>query len=305
MGENKYSNYSAAEIMTDMQLKVSELIVNLATTEEMKEKIRDILNKGGTEEFSVCIKEEGLGLSINCDIEANRRIEYAYFLAKNPEAFETIKKYDANLFHGTRVKALPSILKHGINSFAESQKNGIEVTTGEYQTRKPGKNRGFISFTDSIGTGLWYASLNGEDKDNSFGVMIGISPDSLENLNISSINSDVREVGIKNHVPLEYIKVLTVPKEKVEYVKRLVGDLDIEVVGAEMQDPFYKMPTIKKIEYLMKPEKTQQPVMQEYEQEDMAKNAKTGKLSRIMELLDDVKARFARKDKRNYGDKGR
>ena len=91
MGENKYSNYLAAEIMTDMQLEVSELILNLATTEEMKEKIRDILNKGGTEEFSVCIKEEGLGLSINSDIEAKQRIEYAYFLAKNPEAFETIK----------------------------------------------------------------------------------------------------------------------------------------------------------------------------------------------------------------------
>lgn len=302
----KYSEYSKRDIiMSDMQANVADLIEGMAYNEEMRIKLADILDKGGCDGFSVCLDSRIPGLTINKDVEAERRLEYAYFLARNPEAFEIIKNNNAKLFHGTKIQALPSILKHGINSFDKSQKSGIEVTTGEYQTRISDQNRDFVSFTDSISTALLYSSELNSEID-SVGVMICMSPESLENLRPQKEFTNVRESTIKDNIPVEHIKALIVQKEKVEFVKSLVGELQIEVIGADMDRKFYSLPTIKKIEYLMNPEKMQQPTVQEYTQEDMQKNAKTGKLSRIMKLFDNIKEKLSRKDRINqYGEDGR
>lgn len=304
----KYTDYSAEQIINNTYKQAAELILNLATTEEIKEKVSSILYDGGVDGFGVNISQDLVQHKDSPFYEAERRLQYAYFLVQNPEAFDAMSRNNTNLFHGTKIDALPGILKYGINSLAKSVNEGIDVNTGEVWSRIPGKNRAFISVTDSISVGLKYASLNSlneENKDNSFGVLIGVRTEALDELDAFSIDSDVLEIGIMDHIPLEHIKVLTVPKEKVDYVKKLVGEREIEVVGADMDYSFYRMSRVEKIQYLMNSEKTQQSAVQEYEQEDMQKNAKTGKLSRIMKLLDNIKERFSRKDNRNYGDEGR
>lgn len=172
-----------------------------------------------------------------------------------------------------------------------------------------GKNRAYISFTDSIDVGLRYASLDSkseENKENSFGVMLGVKTEALEELDAFSVESDVLEIGIMDHIPLEHIKVLIVPKEKVEFVKKLVGEHDIEVVGAEMNDRFYRMHKIGKIEYLMNIERNNQKGMKEYNQNDMEVVAKEAKLSRIMKFFENIKNKVQRKDRtQQYGDDGR
>lgn len=307
----KYSDYSSEQVMNDSYKQIAELIQKLATTEEVKEKINSILYEGGFEGFSVNLdsREYIPGHKDSPSHEAERRLQYAYFLAKNPEAFDAMIKNNTNLFHGTKIDALPSILKYGMNSLAESANRGIDVTTGEEWSRIPGKNRKFISFTDSIKVALGYASLsskNKENRDSSFGVMIGIAPEALEELDAIAVDSDVVEIGIMDHIPLNNIKVLTVPKEKVDFVSKLVGELDIQVVGAEINDPFYQMNRMQKIEYLMSQERNQPSILKEYNKEDMQKVAKTAKLSRIMRLFENVKNKFSRKDRGNqYGEDGR
>lgn len=307
----QYSNYSEQQIQTEMYKQVAELIEKLATTDEMREKINGILYEGGFGDFSVNLdKSEYIpGHKDSPYDEGERRIQYAYFLAKNPEAFDAMIKNNTNLFHGTKMDALPSILKYGMNSLAESANKGIDVTTGETWSRIPGKDRKFISFTDSLSVALRYSAMgseNIENNDNSFGIMIGMAPEALEDLDAITVDSDVIEIGIMNHIPLDHIKVLTVPKEKVDFVKKLVGEREIEVVGAEMNEPFYQMNKREKIEYLMNQERSQLSISKEYGQEDMKKVAETPKLSKIMQLFENVKNKFSRKDRVNsYGEDGR
>ena len=95
-------------------------------------------------------------------------------------------------------------------------------------------------------------------------------------------------------------------KEKVDFVSKLIGDQDIEVVGADMNDPFYNMNRIEKIQYLMNQEKNQPSIPKEYNREDMQKVAETAKLSRIMKLFENIKNKFSRKDRVNqYGEDAR
>lgn len=293
----KYSEYSAESIMNSSYKEIAEKMLTLATTEEMKDKLKGILFEGGFGDFSVNLESaEHIPLHKDSpDYESERRLQYAYFLIQNPEAFESIVKNNTILFHGTRVDALPSILKYGMNSLHKSVSEGIDVTTAEEWSRIPGKDRRFISFTDSLGLAMRYTASdksNENDKQDSFGIMIGIAPDALKDLRGTSVHSDLSEIGIMDHVPLQYIKVLTVPKEKVEFVRKLVGELDIEVVGAEMDSKFYFMDRSQKKEYLAEPEKYQQSPVKEYSKEDMGNMARQGVLSRIMQI-------FKGKDRRN------
>ena len=298
----KYSNYSSTQIIDERYSQIAELIMKLAKTNEHREKLHGILYDGGIDEFSVNLDNEyDIPHKDSPHHESQRRIQYAYFLANNPEAFETISKNNATLFHGTKVDALPSILKHGMNSLAESTKNGIEVSTGEEWSRIPGKLRNFISFTDHLGVALRYSQMSGQNKEtdkDSFGVIVGMSPESTKQLDLFPVNSDVLEIGIMDHIPLDCISVLTVPTEKVEFVRKLVGERPIEVVGAQMQDPFYQMKYYEMPEYLMNLGKNEPAISNEYTEKDMQSLAKTRGLSKIKEFFNNLN-KFLSKGGRN------
>lgn len=205
---------------------------------KLKKKCNGILYEGGYDNFSV---NSGLMNIDRPQLERSKRIGMAYLLATNPETFEILAKNNINLFHGTNSNALPNILNYGINSVDESLKKDINVSTGEKWSRIDGE-RNFISFTDNLNTAMDYSTIpssKDEKKKNSFGILIGISSNDIEQLRTCKVDSDTPEIGIKNNVPLEYIKCIAVPEDKVNFVRKLVNTEQIMVVPININDRFY------------------------------------------------------------------
>lgn len=253
---------------------------------------------GGFDEFTI---NSGRTKN-NPYMEGTKRLSFAYLMSNHPETFDKIQKDNVILFHGTRVDALPSILKYGMNSFAKLNKDGIQVTTGEESTRR-GVARDFVSFTDDISTALGYAEMDStseNEQEQSFGIVIGMSMDSLQDLRTCTIGSDLPEIGIRDNIPVEHIKMLMVPKGKEEIVKKMVGDLSIDVVNIDIEDPFYSMDrNYMKNQF----EILEQGIIQqthenaEYTKQDVECLAKGRKLSRIFGWLSKLKEKVEDRSK--------
>ena len=204
----------------------------------IRKKLNGILYDGGYDNFSVDSK---LTTHSNEWTEQSKRASMAYTIATTPNTFEEFKKNNIVLFHGTNSNALPGILKYGMKSGDRLTKEGVEVTTGEGSTRGRGQ-RSFISFTDDLGTAIDYSRLlpsKQQDSLDSFGVVIGISKDDIHNLRICNVGSDVPEVGIKDSIPLEYIKSISVPADKVEFVKKMCNNDNIAITPLDLNEKFF------------------------------------------------------------------
>lgn len=66
-----------------------------------------------------------------------------------------------------------------------------------------------------------------------------MSSKNLKNLEKTRVGSDLPEIGIMGNIPIEYIDSISVPKEKVEIVKKMVGNKQITVLPSDMDIPFY------------------------------------------------------------------
>jgi hypothetical protein len=87
------------------------------------------------------------------------------------------------------------------------------------------QKRIFVSLTDLISTSEYYAligSKNGNEEFN-FPVVIGTSLADIETRRCI-ILSDVLEVGVKDNLPLENIRMIMVPSDKLLFVRKIVGD---------------------------------------------------------------------------------
>ena len=222
---------------------------------KLEEKWNGILYEGGFDNFSVngtFHMERDVLYKNNPAIEARKRLDMAYILLRTPQMISTIQKGNAHFFHGTNANALPSILIHGLNSVDKSTENNIAVTTGEESTRINGK-RGFISITDSIDEALQYANITSNDNAKgllNFGVVIGVSLEEMSNVKTVRVISDIPEIGIADNLPVTHIKFIAVPDDKVEFVEKMVGQKNIEVVSMNMLDSYFIGNYIEKLSIL-------------------------------------------------------
>lgn len=90
----KYSEYSSERIVNDTYKALADKILDLAITDDMKEKMSAILYEGGFDGYGVNLENRDYvpQHKDSPHLEAERRLQYAYLLAKNPEAFEVMKK---------------------------------------------------------------------------------------------------------------------------------------------------------------------------------------------------------------------
>ena len=247
----------------------------------------------------------------NPTIEAKKRLNMTYLLLKNPQMIETIQKSGAAFFHGTNANALPNILKYGINSVDESRKNNIDVTTGEEWSRING-NRKFISLTDCLDVALSYAAISPKDNNpnNSllnFGVVVGASLEDMKNLRVFGVGSDISEVGVMGKLPIEHIKFLAVPDDKVEFVKKMVGQKEIDVVSMDMKDIFFNNDFKTKLEILEKDKENTDSVEQPYPtylNEDVKPVVNERKKLGIKSFFNTLKERWNSKSDKNIGGRG-
>ncbi len=73
--------------------------------------------------------------------------------------------------------------------------------------------------------------------------MIGISTNDLPNLKRVpfGISSDYPEIGITSNIPLELIKSISVPEDKVDFVSKLVQGKNIKILPINLNEKFYYM----------------------------------------------------------------
>lgn len=303
---NKYSDYSPEQIKTEKYEALCQELLSMAKNDKVKEQMEAILYEGGYGNFSV-----NTGITKNNEfIERKKRIGYAYILATNPETLDIITQNGINLFHGTNANALPNILKYGMQSVDEQSSKGIDSSTGEKWSRIGGK-RSFISFTDDIDTSLDYASCTPEgDKftQESFGVIIGISSNSLKELKTCRVLSDLPEVGIIDSIPLEHIKTIAVPEDKVEFVRKLVGNNEIIVTPINIDERFYYVDydfgeisfDIEKIKQLT--EQKKQVSRTNFNSKEMEEISKTRKISGVHSIYEKIKEAIKNRGKENGKD---
>lgn len=221
-------NFTIDQLMADKTYKeLCDILIGMAKDDEMKYKLEKILYEGVIEEYLI---KSDIRCKDNPRIEASRRISMAYLLVDSSDTFNYLSSNHINCFHGTNSNALPNILKYGLSSVDEQKKNGLDVSTGEAWSRVNG-GRSFISFTDVLNTAIDYSSFKNNPNDSSFEVIIGTSSDELKKLGVVPIWSDISEIGVKNTLDVNSIKVICVPDDKVNYVKRLVGNRNIKVMG--------------------------------------------------------------------------
>lgn len=251
----------------------------------------------------------------NPTIESEKRLNMAYLLLTNPQLIDVIEKSKGCFFHGTNANALPSILKYGLNSVDTSIKNNIDVTTGEQWSRINGK-RSFISLTDCIDVALSYANRGPNDNDSknslfNFGVLIGASFENMNDLRVYSVDSDISEIGVCGNLPLDHIKFLAVSDDKVEFVKKLVGQNDIEVVSININDLFFidgfynKLHVLEQREQNVELPKTSYPTFTEEDVKPIVCDRKTSKIQEIFEVLKErIRTRVTHTYDKSIDDRG-
>lgn len=260
-----------------------------------------ILYEGGFDNFTVdgsFHMEKEVLYKNNPLIESQKRLDMAYLLLTNPRMIETINKSNSYFFHGTNANALPHILKYGLSSVNHSAQNNIPITTGEEWSRINGK-RAFTSLTDNLSLALHYSNIPPSNDSNNtllnFGIVVGASFEDMSNISASSINSDMSEIGVIGNLPLEHIKFLAVPDDKVEFVKKIVGNKNIEVVSMNIKDFFFVGNFVDKLYMLSQRGKNVEPLKVSdptYSKSDIAPLVKTRKTSKIREIFEALKAKI-------------
>ena len=236
----EYSTFNLEGIYENVKgyQKLCDMFLALAKDEGTKVKLESILYKGGYKDYGMCSKIE---CRDDPAIEAQRRTTMAELLIRNPETFDSLCKHKINIFHGSNANALPSILKYGLMSIDESVENGVTVTTGEEWSRR-NSGRSFISVTDDLQVAKGYSTIEADEKEGklSFGIIVGTSTEDIRKCGIRRIHSDVPEIGLTKKISPENIKSVMVPSEKVDIVKKMVGEQDIEVLPFDgVNDNFY------------------------------------------------------------------
>lgn len=301
-----YSNYLIEQITSPMYKQVAEKLLSQAKNEDIIRKMKGILYEGGFDNFSIngeFSTEREVLFKNNPMMEASKRLNMAYLLLTNPKMIDVMQQTGAAFFHGTNANALPNILKYGINSVDRSRENNIEVTTGEECSRINGK-RSFVSLTDCIDVSLTYAGINHnsenmKDQLLNFGVIAGVSFHNMKDIKTIPIHSDISEIGVRDNLPLDHIKFLAVPKDKAEFVEKLVGEKNIEVVGMDLNDAFYILDfssKLKALESYREDSVDTKTTSQTFSKEDVKKVVKTRRFSKIKEIFADIKNKFRKEN---------
>lgn len=226
----EYSNYPIIRMFDEVgnYREVCNIFLELSIDGDMRTKLEDILFTGRYKDFVVSSNlTRGDPFK-----EAEKRLAVANLLINNPETFDILAANKVNMFHGTKSVNLSNISKYGLYSGKGLEELGLEILTGEKWSRIGGKQRDFVSFTDNLDIAKSYTSLSSSPE--SFSVIIGTTETDILHAGSARIGSDLPEIGVKNRLSLESIKVIGVPTDKVSYVKDLVNNDRVAVVAIDI-----------------------------------------------------------------------
>ena len=206
--------------------KLYTCFMELAKEEKQKDAITQIMQTGEYNGFKAnsMISNQ----SYNEKEERARRIYYADMILQNKDLFFELAKNGLNVFHGTKIDALETILSFGLHNSSELDNKGIELKTGEELAMNNHPNiwsvekREFVSLTDNYHTAVHYAGFPNEEIDllaKQYGIMpkddtpiiLCFNGESIKqnySQSIVNVSSTCNEIGITSSINPSEIKYI-------------------------------------------------------------------------------------------------
>ena len=240
--------------------RLFECFSELAETDVQKDAIHQIMEIGEYNGFK--LNSMLSNKNDNENIEINRRIVFADMVLHDENLFLYLANNSLNVFHGTRIDALETILSKGLISSSELTENGIQLKTGE-EYRKSNilgindDKRGFVSLTDEFDIAATkYAGFPYEEQSEfakqQFGknlsnddipIIICFNGNDIKqkyNDSLITVKSDVTEIGLNSSINPSDIKCIITSYEKMEYVKSIASKYGIDVLGYDNNNRYEK-----------------------------------------------------------------
>ncbi len=240
--------------------RLFECFSELAETDVQKDAIHQIMETGEYNGFK--LNSMLSNKNDNENIEINRRIVFADMVLHDENLFLYLANNSLNVFHGTGIDALETILSKGLISSSELNENGIQLKTGEEYKKSNilGINddkRGFVSLTDEFDiAATTYAGFPYEEQSEfakqQFGkdlsnddipIIICFNGNDIKqkyNDSLITVKSDVTEIGLSSSINPSDIKCIITSYDKMEYVKSIASKYGIDVLGYDNNNRYEK-----------------------------------------------------------------
>jgi len=129
----------------------------------------------------------------------------------------------------------------------------------------------------------------------------------MDDIRTCRVKSDISEFGVVGKLPVDHIKFLAVPDDKVEFVKKMIGGKDIEVVSIDINDIFLNSNFVEKLNILEKNKgdiETIKPQYPTYSKDDVKPVVNERKPSGIKSFFETLKAKWKPQDDKNISGRG-
>lgn len=240
--------------------RLTECFVELAETDVQKDAIEQIMKTGKYNGFKLNSMLSNEKNSEKAEME--RRIAFSEMILHDKGLFFYLANNGLNVFHGTKIDALQTILSKGLFCSSKLSENEIQLRTGEEQemTKSIGGNaekRNFISLTDDFDTSALYAGFPYEEQteyvkkyygkdltsDEDVPIIICFNGTNIEQKYgepLVTVKSTCNEIGINSSINPSDIKCIITSYDKMEYVKSITSKFRIDVLGYDHNDKFEK-----------------------------------------------------------------
>lgn len=194
--------------------------------------------------------------------EIKRRIAFCEMILHNESLFLYLANNGLNVFHGTKISALQTILTNGIMSSSKLDENSIQLRTGEERSQQrilgfASEKRSFVSLTDDFDTSVSYAGFPYEEQteyakkyygkdlesNKETPIIICFNGTDIEQKykeSLLTVKSTCNEIGISSSLAPSDIKCIITSDDKIEYVKSIVSKYGIDVLGYDHNGKYEK-----------------------------------------------------------------
>lgn len=229
--------------------KLTECFIELAETDVQKDAIEQIMKTGEYNGFQL----NSMLSTRNEDkkVEIRRRIDFVEMILHDEKLFFYLVNNGINVFHGTNIAALQTILSKGIMPSYELNQNEIQLKTGEEIAKYnrfllQEEKRCFVSLTDVLDIATFYSKISyniNQTGGKNIPLVICFNGNEIKQKYFKSImfcSSDFAEIPITSSINPSNIKCIITPYNKIEYVKSIVSKYGVDVLGYDSNDNFKK-----------------------------------------------------------------
>ena len=240
--------------------RLYECFIELAENDIQKDAVEQIMKTGEYSNFKLNSMLSNEKYSDKAEMK--RRISFSEMVLYDGNLFSYLANNGLNVFHGTRIDALQTILSKGLFSSSELSEKEIQLRTGEeYERNKSSmygiEKRNFISLTDDFDNSALYAGFPYEEQtefiSKNYGkdlkpkedipIIICFNGTDIEQKysnSLAYVKSTCNEIGVTTSINPSDIRCIITSYDKMENVKSLASKYGIDVLGYDFNNKFEK-----------------------------------------------------------------